>query len=70
MEGGDKFLQNVRNSPFLGDPGAKIVLEVPETGSLFCFGFRFAFLYYSGPLIFTTRLKQFEGELARWTVQF
>ena len=48
----------------------RFILEVPETGSLFCFGFRFAFLYYSGPLIFTTRLRQFEGELARWTVQF
>ena len=41
-----------------------------ETGFLFSFGFRFAFFYYSGPLIFTTRLKQFEGELTRWTVQF
>jgi hypothetical protein len=32
-----------------------------ETGFLFSFGFRFAFFDYSGPLIFTTRLKHFEG---------
>jgi hypothetical protein len=40
------------------------ILESPETVSLCRFGFRFAFFYYSGPLIFTTRLKQ----LTWWTV--
>jgi hypothetical protein len=43
--------------------GIKFILEVPETGSLFRFGFRFARFYYSGPLMFTTRLKHSTSDI-------
>ncbi len=46
------------------------ILEVPETGSLFSFRFRFAFFYYSGPRCLPHVLNIFKEDSTQWTVHF